>query len=122
MPKILIVDDDEYVIKTFSQTLIKRGFDVEAVTTGEQALDQLKHSSFDLALIDVCLPDMKGTELLSQAKKELDSTAKILITGFPSVETSEKAKLEGVDTYIIKPIKMDELVSIVNFFLKQKKE
>ena len=61
------------------------------------------------------LPDMKGTDLLANAKKELEKTAKIILTGHPSVETSEKASFEGADTYIVKPIKTDELISVINF-------
>ena len=120
LQRILIVDDDSYILRTFSSVLTKKGFEVETSETGKQALDKLKHSSFDLALIDVCLPDMNGTELLSKAKKELEKTVKIMVTGHPSSETSDKASFEGADTYIVKPIKMDELVSVVKFFLKPK--
>jgi DNA-binding NtrC family response regulator len=122
LKKILIIDDDTYILKSFSSVLTKRGFQVETAETGKQALEKLKQDSFDLALIDVCLPDMKGTDLLEKAKKELEKTVKIMLTGNPSVETSEKATFEGADTYIIKPIKIDELISVINFFLKAKQE
>ncbi len=121
MQKILIIDDDTYILSTFTKVLTKKGFEVETAETGKQALDKLKQNSFDVALIDVFLPDMDGTELLSKAKKELEKTVKIMLTGHPSVKTSEKATFEGADTYIVKPIKMDELVSVINFFLKQRK-
>ncbi len=120
MKKILIVDDDKFILRSFSQVLIKRGFEVETSETGQQALDKLKQGVFDLALIDICLPDMDGTELLAKGKKELEKTVKIMVTGHPSVETSDKAGYEGADTYIVKPIKIDELLSVINFFLKQK--
>jgi len=120
LKKILIVDDDPYILRSFSQVLSKRGFEVEISENGEQALEKLKQSFFDLALIDVCLPDMLGTDLLEKAKHELEKTVKIMLTGHPSVETSDKASVEGADTYIVKPIKMDELLSVINFFLKSK--
>ena len=122
MKKILIIDDDTYILRSFSTVLAKRGFEVETAETGKQALEKLKQSFFDLALIDVCLPDMEGTDLLENAKKELEKTVKIMLTGHPSVETSNKASFEGADTYIVKPIKMDELISVINFFLKPKKD
>ncbi len=122
MKKIIIIDDDAFILKTFSLVLTKKGFEVETAETGKQAIEKLTNSSFDLALIDVCLPDMKGTDLLEKAKKELEKTVKIMLTGHPSVETSEKATFEGADTYIIKPIKIDELLSVINFFLKQKQD
>jgi DNA-binding NtrC family response regulator len=65
---------------------------------------------------------MEGTDLLEKAKKELEKTVKIMLTGHPSVKTSEKATYEGADTYIVKPIKIDELISVINFFLKPKQE
>jgi two-component system NtrC family response regulator len=116
----LIVDDDRYILTTFSKTLTKRGFEVETSETGLQALDKLRQSHFDVALIDVCLPDMQGPELLVTAKKELEKTVKIMVTGHPSIETSDKASYEGADTYVVKPIKIDELVSLIKFFLKTK--
>jgi DNA-binding response OmpR family regulator len=112
----------KFILSSFSRVLTKRNFEVETAETGQQALEKLKQSSFDLALIDVCLPDMLGTNLLEKAKKELEKTAKIMLTGHPSVETSEKATFEGADTYIVKPIKIDELISVINFFLKSKKD
>jgi len=69
LQRILIVDDDSYILRAFSSVLTKKGFEVETSETGKQALEKLKQDSFDLALIDVCLPDMDGTELLSKAKK-----------------------------------------------------
>jgi DNA-binding NtrC family response regulator len=118
LKKILVVDDDKFILSSFQRILTKRGFEVETAESGKQALEKLKHGSFDLALIDVCLPDMNGTDLLKNAKEELKKTVKIMVTGQPSVETSEKATFEGVATYIVKPIKGEELISVINFFLK----
>jgi len=122
LKKILIIDDDTFILNSFSRILVKKGFEVETAETGKQALEKIKQNSFDLALIDVNLPDMDGTDLLKNAKKELEKTVKIMLTGHPSLETSEKATFEGADTYIVKPIKVDELISVINFFLKPKQD
>ncbi len=122
MKKILIVDDDTYILSSFSQVLIRRGFEVTTAESGQQALEKLKKDSFDVALIDVRLPDMEGTDLLEKAKKELEKTVKIMLTGYPSVKTSEKASIEGADTYVTKPIKIDQLIALINFFSKPKQE
>lgn len=118
LQRILIVDDDQYILRSFSTVLSKKGYAVETAENGAQALEKLRLGCFDVALIDVCLPDMEGTELLIKAKKELEKTVKIMITGHPTVKTSDKASFEGADTYIVKPVKMDELVSVIRFFLK----
>lgn len=118
MKRILIVEDDPFVLRSFSQTLAKHDFEVETSQSGAQALEKLKQVKFDLALIDVCLPDMDGTELLSRAKKYLEKTVKIMVTGFPSVELSDKAKVEGAETYVVKPIKPPELLALVNLYVR----
>jgi DNA-binding NtrC family response regulator len=65
---------------------------------------------------------MEGTDLLKIAGKELEKTIKIILTGHPSVETSEKAIFGSAHTYIVKPIKIEELLSVINFFLKTKQD
>jgi DNA-binding response OmpR family regulator len=67
--KILIIDDDTYILKSFSSVLAKRGFEVDTVETGKQALEKLKQGSFDLALIDICLPDMEARTCLNTLKR-----------------------------------------------------
>lgn len=118
MKRILIVDDDPFVLRSFYKTLIKHNFEVETAQTGAQALEKLKEGKFDLALIDVCLPDMDGTDLLALAKQELKKTIKLVVTGFPSIELNDKAMLEGAETYIVKPIKPPELLALVNLYLR----
>ncbi len=122
LKKILIIDDDAFILKSFSQVLTKKGFEVETAQTGNQALEKLKQNHYDLALIDVRLPDIGGPEILLRAKNELAKTVKIMLTGAPSVETSDKSAIEGADTYIVKPIKIEELLAVINFFLRQNKE
>ena len=67
--KILIVDDDKYILRSFSQVLTKRGFEVETAETGKQALQKLKQGSFDVALIDVAFLTWKGQTCLKTLKR-----------------------------------------------------
>ena len=62
-PMILIVDDDISILKTFSRIFDKKGFSVTVAENGEQAIEKLKKTCFDIALIDFGLPDMEGTAL-----------------------------------------------------------
>jgi DNA-binding response OmpR family regulator len=120
LPKnILIVDDDESILRSLSRVLHKNGYSVEVATTASEALNKLKNRHFDLALIDVILPDMKGTELLVKAKEDLKQTVKFIITGYPSAETGAKARDEGADAFILKPISMVELLSVIQVFLSE---
>jgi DNA-binding response OmpR family regulator len=115
--RILVVDDDTSILRSLKRVLEKNGYGVDTAETAGQALDQIKNQHYDLALIDVILPDMKGTELLVKAKKELNQTIKFIITGYPSGEIGAKARDEGADAFILKPIKMTELLSIIHVFL-----
>jgi DNA-binding response OmpR family regulator len=111
---ILVVDDDKSILRSFARILQKCGYDVDTAETGREALARTKNRHYDVLLLDVRLPDMKGTDLLFKAKMELRNTAKIIITGYPSVETGVAALDGGADSYLIKPVKPGELLDIVD--------
>jgi DNA-binding NtrC family response regulator len=117
--KILVVDDDTSILRSISIVLERNGYEVETVETAEEALDRIRSTRYDLALVDIWLPDMKGTELLAKAKKEFEHTVKIIITGYPSVEAGAKARDLGADAFIIKPVNMPDLLSIIHMFLEE---
>ncbi len=114
---ILIVDDDRAILRVLRRVLEKNGYSVDTAETAAEALDKLRSSHYDLALIDVILPDMKGTDLLAKAKAELKQTVKFIITGYPSAEAGAKAREGGADAFILKPIRMIQLLSIIHTFL-----
>lgn len=103
--KILIVDDDKFLLDMYTIKFKEKGFDVHSVFGGVNAIFELrKHNDFDVVIMDVVMPSMDGFELLSEIKKEkLAENAKIVILsnlGQPSdIEKGEKL---GADGYIIK--------------------
>ena len=117
---ILIVDDDKSILRTFTRILQKNGYEIDAVETGKEAIEKADTQEYDLALVDIRLPDMDGTELLAKIKKPLQKTIKIMITGFPSLETGVKALDEGADAYLVKPVKPEELLMLIEEKLKNK--
>jgi DNA-binding response OmpR family regulator len=116
---ILIVDDDITILHSLQRSLEKNGYTVDTAETATQALIKLKNQHYDVALIDFVLPDKKGTDLLSEAKKELKQTVKFVITGYPTAEAGAKARDLGADAFILKPIKIPELLSIIRVFLNE---
>jgi DNA-binding response OmpR family regulator len=90
--------------------------------TGKEAIDKADNRHYDLALVDIRLPDMDGTELLAKLKVQLQNTVKIMITGFPSLETGVKALDEGADAYLVKPVKPQELLVLLEEKLKHHEE
>jgi DNA-binding response OmpR family regulator len=115
---ILVVDDDKSILRTFTRILQKSGYEIETAETGKEAIEKTENRHYDLALVDIRLPDMDGTDLLSKLKKPLQDTVKIMITGFPSLETGVKALDEGADAYLVKPVKPQELLVLLEEKLK----
>ncbi len=113
----MIVDDDKSILRSLTRVLEKNGYVADTAENASEALGKLKSHHYDLALIDVILPDMKGTDLLAAAKQELERTVKFIITGYPSAETGAKARDLGADAFILKPVKIPELLSIIHVFL-----
>ena len=118
--RILVIDDDKSILRTFTRILQKNGYDTDVAETGKEAIEKTKRQHYDLALIDIRLPDMDGTDVLIKMHNTMQDAVKIMITGFPSLETGVKALDEGADAYLVKPVKPDELIELIEEKLKKK--
>ena len=116
---ILVVDDDTGVRKTLSSILLQEGYSVETVENGKQAIIASEKSRFDVALIDIKLPDMEGTELLHRLKENQPHMVKIVITGFPTLENAMETVNEGAAGYILKPFDVQKLLEMIRKHLKR---
>ena len=117
---ILIVDDDIGVRNMLSSVLYDGGYLIEGVENGKEAIKACEESSFDVALIDIELPDMKGTELLNRLKKLQPKMIRIIITGHPSIESAMKAVNERADGYVLKPFEVTELLEMIARLLTER--
>jgi DNA-binding NtrC family response regulator len=117
---ILVVDDDAGVRKTLSSILSENGYLVVTAENGKQTLKATEKEYFDAALIDVELPDIKGTELLIKLKERQPSMVRIIVTGFPSLENAIKAVNQGADAYVLKPFDVAELLEMIRKHLDEK--
>jgi len=120
LTSILIVDDETGVRDMLSSVLNDEGYSVEAVENGKKAIKACEKSSFDVALIDIELPDMKGTELLNRLKKRQPKMIRIIITGHPSIENAMKAVNERADGYLLKPFEVTDLLKMIARLLTEK--
>ncbi|MCW4044951.1 MAG: response regulator [Candidatus Bathyarchaeota archaeon] len=118
---ILVIDDDAQMRSMLSSILQEEGYAVAAVENGKKALKTCEKTPFDLALIDVDLPDIKGVELLPQLKQMQPKMVKIIITGNPSIDNAVKAVNEKSDGFILKPFKVPELLEMIRKRLEEKK-
>ena len=120
--QILVIDDDKSILRTFTRILQKSGYEIDVAETGKEALEKAQKKKYDLALIDIRLPDMDGTDLLTKMQQIMRDCIKIMITGFPSLENGVKALDEGADAYLVKPVKPEELLTLIEEKFRAKQE
>jgi DNA-binding NtrC family response regulator len=110
---ILIVDDDETILAVLKEILELDGYTVETAATGKEAIEKSENILVNLSLLDIKLPDMEGTELITKLHKADPQMIKIIITGFPSFDNAVKSLNLGADAYIMKPVNSKELLELV---------
>jgi DNA-binding NtrC family response regulator len=115
-PSILIIDDDTAILRTFTRIFQRKGFCVAVAEKGKEAIEKISRNHFDVALIDLCLPDMEGTELFPLIHRTSPNTVKIMLTGKMLMKNS----IEGADVLLRKPIAPDELLSVIDSKLKDR--
>lgn len=120
--RILIVDDDENIRKVLMTILEDEGYSVEAVGTAKSAIEKAKRNFYNLALIDIRLPDMEGIELLSKIREPVPKMRKIIITGYPTLQNAMEAVNRGADAYIVKPFDMDKVLKTIREQLEKQEE
>jgi len=118
---ILIVDDDESTRRSLSLILGKKGYETETAGTGREALEKAQQRFFNVALLDIRLPDVEGVELLMPLKRMHPDMIVFMITGYPSLETSVRTSLEGALAYITKPLNMDTVLTAVREALERQR-
>jgi DNA-binding NtrC family response regulator len=120
--RILIVDDDESIRKTLKAILEELGHEVDTAPNGRQATRKCKTRFYNLALIDIRLPDMEGTTLLTKIGNTTPKMHKIIITGYPSLQNAVEALNRGADAYIVKPFDMTQALQTIQKQLRQQEE
>ena len=118
---VLIVDDEEDFLETITNRLKKRDVDAVGTRSGEEALEVLKGKPFDVVVLDIKMPGgMDGIEVLKEIKKLYPLTEVILLTGHASVETSIDGMKLGAFDYLMKPIKLEELLQKIAQAIEKK--
>jgi DNA-binding response OmpR family regulator len=120
--RILIIDDDVTVRESHEAVLKANGYEVDIAENGQEAIKKSKAKLYNLALVDLRLPDMDGIELLTAMRETVPKTVKIIITGYPSQENAIEAVNRGADGYIVKPYTMEELLRKIKEQLQKQRE
>jgi sigma-B regulation protein RsbU (phosphoserine phosphatase) len=118
---ILLVDDDPGILETLVDIFEDMGYEADTAATGAQALEKLGGRFFNLALLDIQLPDMQGTELLAQVRERQPETVCIMATGNASLPTAVESLNRGAYAYLQKPIEVPEVKATVRRALQQQR-
>jgi DNA-binding response OmpR family regulator len=106
---VLVVDDEQTVCNSCKRILSQEGYKVDIARSGEEALGKVKGNGFDLVITDWKMPKVDGLEMARRIKREKPNTQVIMITGYPSVDSSIEAIRSGVADYVPKPFTPEEL-------------
>lgn len=102
--KILVIDDDAVVAKSFDRVLKSKGYAVITVRSGEEALLKLKNERYDVVFTDIRMPGMSGIDVAEQVKKSQPWLPVVVITGYGTVDNEVRAEAAGVSGFLRKPL------------------
>src|SRR5260370_7514060 len=111
-PRILVVDDDEVLVRSYARTLSAEGYEVEVHLDGESAIEAVKTKALDVVLSDIDMPRLGGVALLERIRAHDLDIPVVLITGSPSLETAMAAVEHGALRYLAKPVEAHQLRSV----------
>jgi len=109
--RVLLVDDEEEFVQTLSERLALRDYDVTASTSGDDALEKIKHYNYDVVILDVAMPGIDGIDALREIKKIKPLTEVIMLTGHGTVETAINGMKLGAFDFLMKPCNTEDLDS-----------
>ncbi len=119
--KILLIDDDELILKVMNRILTKEGYNVIAVNNGKDALEKIEAEKYDMVITDLMMPYSNGFEIISKFKQHPNAlNVPIIVISSVGTESAIKEGLNiGADDYIRKPIMPDELLIRIKRLIKE---
>ena len=111
--RLLIVDDDLDFLDLVSTLLRGEGYEVDTAKSGKEGLEKCIENFYSLILIDIKLPDFDGIEFMTRIGDTDPKMRKVIITGYPTLESARQALNLGADAYLVKPVKAEELLETV---------
>ena len=118
--KILVVDDELFVRELLMEFLGKQDFEVFLAESGEKAIEMTKANPPQVALIDLKMPGIDGLKTMQEIKKIAPDALAIIMTGYPTIETSIEALRSGAYDYVVKPFKLNELKNAIDRALNER--
>lgn len=110
--QVLVIDDDAVVGRSFDRVLSGKGYEVSTALSGEEALDTMDKSEFDVVFTDIKMPGMDGLEVAERIKDRCPWTPVVVITGYGTEDNEAKASVLGVSGFVRKPLTPEIIESI----------
>jgi two-component system response regulator AtoC len=120
MSRILIIDDEPKMTMMISSSLDEAGYTAETAASGQEAMDKLLKTAYDLVVTDIRLPAPDGLEILDWISENHPETIVIMMTAFAEVKTAVEALRKGAADYLIKPFPLEELTLQIKRLLRQR--
>jgi CheY-like chemotaxis protein len=111
--RVLLVDDEHELVTTIAERLELRGYTVDAVTDGNQALERSRAATYDVVVLDLKMPGIGGAAVLAQLEKEQPDLPVILLTGHISTIERDEGLAQGAFAYLLKPVNLEELLQAI---------
>jgi DNA-binding response OmpR family regulator len=117
--RVLIVEDEESLLKLETILLTVKGYEVSGASTGNAAMEKLSGGAFDLVLLDIMLPDIDGYEVCRQIKEDPRHAdiPVVMLTAMKSIEDQERGATCGADAYLTKPFKSALIIETIERLL-----
>lgn len=119
--RILVVDDELFVRELLLEFLSTQGYEVALADSGEKAVELMQTQPADVVLVDLKMPGIDGIKTLTQIKKIAPDALAIIMTGYPTIESSIEALRHGACDYVVKPFKLNDLKSSIEKALREHK-
>jgi CheY-like chemotaxis protein len=107
--KVLVVDDDPVVGRSFDRVLSERGYAVITAANGQEALDRMAREDYDMVFTDIRMPGMDGIDVAAEIKARQPWMPVVIVTGYGTADAQARAKQVGVTAFLHKPLSSDAI-------------
>ncbi|BBA50763.1 response regulator transcription factor [uncultured Fusobacterium sp.] len=117
--RVLVVEDEKYMNRIISKKLKVEGYSVDSCYDGEEALNYIKSTSYDIIIMDIMMPQKNGYEVLKEIRHEGNSVPVLFLTAKDALEDRVKGLDLGADDYLVKPFHFEELMARIRVMIRR---
>ena len=117
--KILVVEDERDLNRIITKHLKKNNYSVDSCFDGQEALDFISYSEYDLIITDIMMPNVNGYEFIDKLRANKNNTPVIMLTAKDTLEDKIMGLDSGADDYIVKPFEFDELLARIRVLMRR---